>query len=154
MFCNAFESSSGTGMGHQALFIFRPYNKSFKTSNIHTRLDPYCVIYMYWFYIDAHYNVTAVRQIMILGHSGWDILRVNGIRLVADLQQFELSPFKAWLARGPSTLHMTLQKIQLSSIHSTTYFCNYNKFFNSFIYGQWFSYRLFSKNLHSFMCIV
>ena len=59
-------------------------------------------------------------------------------------------PFKM-SGKGPRTLHTKLQKMQLSSIHTTTFCHNCNDFFNSFIYGQRFS-RLFEKNLCSFVC--
>ena len=52
-------------------------------------------------------------------------------------------PFKH-LDKGLCTLQQQVQKMQLSSIHTTTSFHNCNDFFNSFfIYGQQFSKQFF-----------
>ena len=61
----------------------------------------------------------------------------------------------AFPAKGRGTLQPTIQKMQLSYIHATTFFNHCNNFFNSFIYGQRFSKQGFQKTLCSFMrCVV
>ena len=56
---------------------------------------------------------------------------------------------------GPSTLHLSLQKMQLhvSSIHITTFFHNYNGFLNSFWCGEQFSQRFFKKSF-AVLCVL
>ena len=56
-------------------------------------------------------------------------------------------------AKGPSTLLTKLQRMQLSSIH-TTFFHNCNDFFNSFIYWKRLLQQFLQENLCSFVCIV
>ena len=50
-----------------------------------------------------------------------------------------------WADKDPRTLQLKLQKKQLSSIHTTTFFHNCNDFFNSFVYGQRFLQQFFSE---------
>ena len=54
------------------------------------------------------------------------------------------------MSKGPRTLHTTLQKMQLSSIHTSTCCHNCNNFFNSSIYGQ----RFFRQMFTVFLCSV
>ena len=59
-----------------------------------------------------------------------------------------------FMISGPRTLHTKLQKMQLSFIHTTTFYHNCNDFFNSFLYGQQFLQRFFQKDLCENLCSV
>ena len=55
--------------------------------------------------------------------------------------------------KGPPTLHTKLQKMQLCSIHITTFVHHCNDFFNCFIYGQQFHNTFFGK-IFAVVCVV
>ena len=73
----------------------------------------------------------------------------QGIRVYTmfDSCMLDGSPYIVILSldKGPCTLQLKLQRMSLSSIHTTTFFRYCNHFFNSFIYGQRFSQRFFDK---------
>ena len=64
-----------------------------------------------------------------------------------------LTKYSMFVYYGPRSLHTKLQKMQLSSIHTTIFFHNCNDFFHSFLYVQRFSCRLFSK-IFAVSCVV
>ena len=67
----------------------------------------------------------------------------NGYFLFWPNFEIEESRLYTKLQKNAVIFPTKLQKMQLSSLHSKTIFHNYNGFFDSFLYEQRFSHRLF-----------
>ena len=115
----------------------------------------FCHRYLGSFWNDF-YNVWQLLnwKLLVIGEESW-LHWKNSKATLNSLELFHLTfiAMSSCQTRGPHTLHTKLHKIQLSSLHTTTFCHNCSNFFNSFINGQQFLQRFF-RRIFAVLCVV